>query len=108
MWFEATGGFIDEIGLVARSGADYYPEWRKQWESWLGPIRFPDGFKVSSLEVRPEDFEKHVGQPDEREEDDVEIVLTYNDSPKFRGFFFDAEFTPQCELTALLLYSTRD
>lgn len=67
-----------------------------------GPIQNPN----RALWEQVDDFETHAAKPDEREEDDVEIIWTYNDARKFPGFFFDAEFTPKGELTGLLLSST--
>ncbi len=96
------------MNLVVRSSVHYYQGWEKLWKPWDGPIRFPDGFEVSAPDVRPGEFEKHAGKPEEREEDDVEIVWTYDDSRKFRGFSVDAEFTPEGELTTLRLTSSSD
>ncbi len=106
--FETGHGKIEEITLVVREGNKwgFLPGREEGWRSSSGLLRFPDGSKASPLEVSPGDFVKHVGEPDDREDDEVEIVLDYEKAVRLSGF--SAEFAPQGELTTLRLYSTRD
>ena len=104
--FEGGNGLIVGINLVVRREVEYHPTWGKLWRQGAGPIRFSDGLKISALDVCMGYFEEYVRKPDEHEEGDAEIVWTYCDTRKSRGFSFDAEFTPEAELTDLLLSSS--
>jgi hypothetical protein len=66
------------------------------------------GNSLSALTAKKEDFIKLVGEPDDRDDDPEGPEFYYCESPRFKDFGFDVEFTHRGELSGLELYSLRD
>ncbi len=104
--FDSDEGLVNSFDVVPRKpeGSALF-EWSKVWKPWSGTILFADGFRVSGLEAKLDDFLGHAGKPAHRENEDHEdILLQYDGSSNFPEGGFDVEFTPEGELLNLELY----
>ncbi len=101
--FASERGQIVEFEVVARQPeVSWFWRWKDLWRPWSGPITFPDGFQTGSLEIRLDDFLAHLGEPKEREDDEIEgPTLVYALSEEFRDNELEIEFTPFGELRSL-------
>lgn len=110
VWFDTSKeGILEGINLVIREEALYAscPGWIVRWKPWSGSIRFEKGNRIPALAAKKEDFIKLVGEPEDRDDDPENPEFMYSDSPRFKDFGFDVDFTPKGELSGLDIYSTR-
>ncbi len=101
--FHSERGQIAGFDVVARQPeVSWFRQWKNLWRPWTGSITFPDGFQTGSLEVRLDDFLAHLGDPTDREDDEVEgPTLVYPLSEEPEDSELEIEFNPFGELKSL-------
>lgn len=104
--FESARDRIDAFSVITRRPEwSSFQKWQNIWRPWAGTLRFPDGFKTCTKDIRLAAFLEHAGRPTNQEQEEEDVLLQYSDSPKFRHIAFDVEFTLQGDLISLYLWS---
>jgi len=101
--FESECGLIVEYLVVTRQ-PELSPlrKWQGLWQAWSGSIAFPDGFRRQGLEIRLDDFLKHLEEPTDRDDEDGEgTTLVYSLTKQLPDIDLEVEFTPEGELRNL-------